>query len=211
MHAPMSWEVFQRIPRHPDWRWEYWDGEVHLSHRPRPLELVRTTAEAVGPADDRPVAYVTPTSSRDELTAFLWDVWQHEDPYRTYDIDEARRLLEDEVARYETTLADPAGVVMRHDDALIGALLLYDWDGDGAVMAWLSVHAEHRLTGVATTLLGAALAGLREAGSTHLRSFVSPANLPSVRWHWRRRFAPVAHADAVYRLQARLAGSSPSA
>lgn len=44
MRFPLPVELFRRLLRHPDWRYERIDGEALLSPGPRPLHLRRPTA-----------------------------------------------------------------------------------------------------------------------------------------------------------------------
>jgi hypothetical protein len=47
MRFPLSPDLLQRLPRHPDWKYEMIEGEAWLSSRPCPLHLCRPTSLAV--------------------------------------------------------------------------------------------------------------------------------------------------------------------
>jgi hypothetical protein len=47
MRFPLSPDLLQRLPRHPDWKYEMVKGEAWLSSRPRSLPLCRPTSLAV--------------------------------------------------------------------------------------------------------------------------------------------------------------------
>lgn len=191
MDFPLTAADAWRLPRHPDWKYEYWDGEVHLRHRPRPLGLVRSTAEPVCNGDAHVAERLRPSGDREELERLLWEVWREEDPYRTYGKVEGRRVLRDELDESGKRLADPAGALVWDGADLAGALLLQRGDAHGhtpPVIAWLSVRAAHRRTGVASALLAGAVQWLRAAGQDQVRSAVSAANPPSLRWHLQHGF-----------------------
>lgn len=192
MEFPLAGETFRRLPKHPDWRWEYWDGAAHLSHRPRPLGLVRPTATPVEVATGHPVRDLRPAQDRHALEDLLWAVWRPDDLYRLAGENEARDLLRQDLDRTLAQGQQPPGVVVAAGEGLAGALLLLPGiPDDQPTLTWLSVRGDHRMTGMATAMLAAVVTSLRSAGHDEVFSAVSPANAASLRWHWSRGFTPL--------------------
>jgi GNAT superfamily N-acetyltransferase len=193
----MTVDDFRRLPRHPDWKYELIDGRLLLSHRPRPIDLLRSTDVAVERTGDRhTVQPLDPTAHRTAVTDFLISTWREESPYCHADPAGVEAQVVAEVDRSWTSLADPAGVVSVADGSMIGAALLTDvrWPEaeDGVpVLSWLTVAWGQRLAGVATAMLDTLLTDLRGRGITHLRSATSCATPASIQWHWRHGFLPL--------------------
>src|ERR1017187_4711699 len=70
VRAPMSFESYDRLPRHPAYKFEYWDGQLRI--RPRwqshGMYLELRPPEAFVRSDDAGVASIRPLVSSD------WDV-----------------------------------------------------------------------------------------------------------------------------------------
>lgn len=191
MEFPLAWQTFRRLPKHPDWRWEYFDGAVHLSHRPRPIALVRRTAAPVPVSGQHHVRPLQP-SDRTALRELLWTVWRPEDPYRTLENDvEAREQLTLDLDQSLVQGRWPIGVVVPTADGLQGAAMVLPDVDDQPTLSWLSVHEDHRLSGMATAMLAAIVTSVQAAGHPELRSMVSGTSAASLRWHWTRGFTPL--------------------
>ncbi|MGI9001647.1 MAG: GNAT family N-acetyltransferase [Pseudonocardia sp.] len=192
MQIPMSFEHYERIPRHPDWKWEYWDGAAHLSYRPFAMCLRREVHEPVGGSRRHAVRLIDPGRDEARLRTFLSEFWRAEDPGRTFEEEDAISWLRDGLDRSFARLAEPAGALAEEDGELIGAVLLEPPHRDDEVAApqlsWLSVRAGFRCDGVGTDLLAALVEALRASGAEHLASAASPGNRASLAWHWRNGF-----------------------
>ena len=149
MQIPMSFEHFQRMPRHPDWKYEYADGALWLSHRPRLISLERDlSAPQATRHDARPL---TP-ADLPQLRAFLAEMWRTEEPYSVFDDAITRESLDAGLDDSFGRLAEPAGALVEDDGELIGATLVEHLreDADAPCLTWLSVRWGHRCDGVAT-------------------------------------------------------------
>ncbi len=191
----MSSDVWWRLPRHPDWKYELIEGEAWLSSRPRPLHLWRATSLEV-PAvrlSGVEVRAVDAQRDRAEIAKLLMDVWVQEDPYCS--LEDPESLLQAEIER---SLNEPslAGIVAV-DKGAICAVVLVGTDptggptggpGDAPMLMWLSVRRDARERGLATALLGVVVEGLSERGVDELASGASAANIASLRWHLSRGF-----------------------
>ncbi len=202
MQIPMSFEHFQRMPRHPDWKYEYADGALWLSHRPRLISLERDlSAPQATRHDARPI---TP-ADLPRLRAFLAETWRTEEPYSVFDDAIARESLGAGLDDSFGRLAEPAGALVEGDGEVIGATLLEHLrdDADAPCLTWLSVRWGHRCDGVATALLAAVVDGLRRTGADRLASFASAGNPASIAWHWRSGFRALPKPIARFRAGSR--------
>jgi len=185
MRFLLSTELLQRLPRHPDWRYERIDGEAVLSPRPRPLHLRRPT--------DLPVPKTQSNADVREfdgsfdwaaVAALLLDTWSHEDPYRS--LENPAEVLRSETERYLGT-AD-FGAVAVDGDAVRAVALVYGGVNSAPTLSWLTVESDARERGLATGLLALITTALRARGIGELASATSAANTPSLRWHLSRGF-----------------------
>ncbi|MGI9000222.1 MAG: GNAT family N-acetyltransferase [Pseudonocardia sp.] len=195
MEIPMSFEPYRRIPRHPDWKWEYWDGTAQLSYRPHPICLRREVRLPVPARQRHTVRLADPLGDGERLRSFLTEFWRAEDPYRTVDDDPASEWLRDGLDSSFIRLATPAGAFAEEDGKIIGVVLLElpyrDADVPVPHLSWLSVRSGHRCDGVGTGLLATVVEALHRSGVEQLHSSVSPGNRASLSWHWRTGFQAV--------------------
>ena len=191
-------ETFHRLPRHPDWRYELWDGAVaHLSHRPQHLRLTRSVAAPLvrGHGTHPEVREPQTDAERDQVVSFLVSVWSREDPYRSFEDPDARAqadITRDVSASALVVLASAA-------TAIEGAVVVTRDDRTSEPMlSSLAVSSRARRTGIATALLDSVLDHLTVVGIPTLRSAVSGANIASLQWHLSRGFTldPPASSDA---------------
>lgn len=197
MRVAMDFDVFERLPRHPDWRYEYWDGALHLSHRPRSLSLRRPTEAPPRPAraGGTSAADVVPLSDvgRQPTRSFLTAVWEDEDPYRSYDDHRRSEILIAQVTRTLDGEVQDASVGAVRGGVVVGAALVVreTWperERRSPVLTWLSVDRKVRSRGVATVMLAAVCERLMAAAEPVLFSACSVANVPSLRWHLTNGF-----------------------
>jgi hypothetical protein len=59
LHHPLPWRMYEKLPRLPNYKNEYWDGELRLTPRPKTcdvlLELPRWAGPPPIPAEDQPL------------------------------------------------------------------------------------------------------------------------------------------------------------
>jgi GNAT superfamily N-acetyltransferase len=184
MRLPLSPDLLQRLPRHPDWKYEMVKGEAWLSSRPRPLMLRRSTNLAVPAVTLSGVEIRTIDARRDrsEIAKLLMDVWVDEDPYRS--LEDPKILLQSEIER---SLEDPGLGVIAIDEQGVCAVVLMPSTTAPALM-WLTVRRDARERGLATALLRVVVQTLSAHGMDELASGTSAANVPSLRWHLTRGF-----------------------
>jgi GNAT superfamily N-acetyltransferase len=184
MRFPLSPDLLQRLPRHPDWKYEMVKGEAWLSSRPRPLRLRRSTSLEVPAVTLSGVEIRTIDAQRDpaEIVKLLMDVWVEEDPYRS--LEDPETLLQAEIER---SLEDPGLGMIAIDEQGACAVVLVPSTTDPALM-WLTVRRDARERGLATALLRVVVETLSARGVEELASGTSAANVPSLRWHLTRGF-----------------------
>lgn len=184
MRFPLSPDLLQRLPRHPDWKYEMVNGEAWLSSRPRPLMLRRSTNLAVPAATLSGVEIRTIDARRDrsEIAKLLMDVWVDEDPYRS--LEDPKTLLQSEIER---SLEDPGlGVIATGEQGVCAVVLVPSTTAPA--LLWLTVRRDARERGLATALLRVVVETLSARGVEELASGTSAANVPSLRWHLTRGF-----------------------
>jgi len=180
----VSSDVWWRLPRHPDWKYELIEGEAWLSSRPRPLHLCRPTSLEVPAVTPSGVEVRTIDAGRDrsEIAKLLMDVWVEEDPYRS--LEDPNTVLQAEIER---SLEDPGLGVIAVDAQGVCAVVLVPFTSAPALM-WLTVRRDARERGLATALLRVVVQTLSTCGVDELASGTSAANVPSLRWHLTRGF-----------------------
>lgn len=188
------WDL-QRLPRHPDWKYELVDGELLLSHRPSSIDLVRSTALPVKGESGPEVDLLDIQSDEAAVWQFLLATWQGEEPYCYMDPTEVESIIGEAIGRSWDRLTSPSGVCVRDDDGMAGVLLLTEphrySDRTNPVITWLTVRYEVRMTGIASAMLATTVSALRAAGVEGVDSGTSPANRASIQWHWRHGFTPL--------------------
>jgi GNAT superfamily N-acetyltransferase len=187
MRFPLSPDLWQRLPRHPDWKYERVDGEAWLSSRPRPLLLRRSTSLAVPAVTLSGVQVCTFDARRDrsEVAKLLIDVWVDEEPYRSLEDPEA--TLQPQIQR--SLAEDPdLGVIAIDAQGVCAAVLVPTTTGGTPTLAWLTVRRDAREQGLATALLGVVVETLSARGVDELASGASAGNIASLRWHLTHGF-----------------------
>lgn len=200
MQFPFSVELLRRLPRHPDWKYEPIEGAAWLPPRPKPLGFLRPTdlpvtgGLATGNVEIRALEPSTDLSGVERL---LHEVWQNEDPFRSFDVNERTAELGREIARSTEDEAVEGAVAV--DARGICGCVLTTRANAVPVLTSLTVRGDARGQGLATGLLGVVVERLAKRGIREIASSASAANLPSLRWHLARGFTVTL--DPLYELQ----------
>jgi GNAT superfamily N-acetyltransferase len=189
MRLAIPAEQFWRLPRHPDWKYEYVEGSAWLSPRARPLPLVRQMDIAV-PATDIEgfdLRKLAPEGDRRAVASLLASVWAAEDPFCSFNDGQRERTLAAEIDR-SLARCQLGAVALADSGEVCGAVLAESRNDDLPTLTWLTVRRGARDRGLATALLGVVVDALVAAGATRLASAASVANVASLRWHLSRGF-----------------------
>jgi hypothetical protein len=187
VHFRCDSEIFRRLPRHPDFKYEFFDGQAWLSPRARPINFIRSTALPVEQAPlNAEVRELDLPSDRAAVATLLEQTWLHEAPYSSLDAPE--EVLRSEVEQGLNTAAFGAVAFAPDSGTVSAAALVHQWGCGSPTLTWLTVARHARERGLATALLALITTALRDRDIGQLASGASGANLPSIRFHLSRKF-----------------------
>lgn len=213
--VPMPWEAFEALPRHPAYKQEHLEGVTWLTPRDaRVRALLRLEDAGLAPRDGGvSIRRLTP-DDWEPLSRTFAAAFRGVPPFETLDSEEAGEAVQ---ACLEATRRGRDGALLesacfvaeghREDESPRGGLLAtlveaghpggWDaWLGREASrphLTWVFAHPFARRRGVASALLGAAVAELRALGHAELAGTVLAGNLPGVLWHWHHGFRPLSN------------------
>lgn len=200
MELPITFSEFERLPRNPAYKYEYFDDRAVLTPRPHYQRAVLELSPSVTPPPAstrlsgvtiRPLARGDWTSLP-ELLAAAFDTVP---PLVTLDtqrrLDVARECVEHTRMGGDGAVVEEAcfGAVDQGGvERLVGAILVTLIHAGSAHLTWILVHPWRVRQGLGTALLSAAVTALRERGHRHLASTFLVGNHRATLWHWRRGF-----------------------
>ena len=199
-HLSMTIDEFHVMARKPGWKYEYWDGEAHIS------PAHRTVATSV---DTEPRSYQTPFHFRpvesryqpDMIDAFV-DSFRDTIEYCDWEdekiLDSARDSV---VGFFSGERGDPLPAsrlaLLSHPDgereSVVGASLVVGMVGCSPLLDILFVAPEWQRMGVATALVSSVIDRLHDSGHSTLTSRYNLGNDASRAWH--RKFGFVEDPD----------------
>jgi len=209
LHRRMSFAAFERIPRRPGWKHEYYGGQAHitpshttvsflldLSPAPSSHPLPPGEREGVrGPCETQNlqgIRSVTPADADALLQPFL-DAFREAPEYAGYRAqvfkNSARKYLAGFFGKVRGQWS-PVSLVAENDGAIIAAALVKR-GRTLPLLDCLFVHPTYTRKGLATGLIGHVVNRLRELNETQLLSYVLLANEPSLAWHHHFGFREV--------------------
>jgi hypothetical protein len=214
---PLERKLFHRMPRHPSFKHEYWDGALHWTPRPHTCEVLLDLDPWQPPPVDERLSAGEPLTRVRRLAESDWPLlpkvfclafaswpplsqWEGPAPLR------ASRCLMEWTRRGRDGPLIPEGCVVAYEteedgaESLVGAALITErparrWRDEPAPeeaplphLTWIFVSMWEQRRRVATRLLGAIVAELRALGHGTLASTVLTAQESSMLWHWRQGF-----------------------
>ncbi|MBB6050430.1 GNAT family N-acetyltransferase [Armatimonas rosea] len=194
-HIPMPIDEFHALHRHYAWKYEYWDGTVHI--RPRELAVVGALPlhNIPEPSSTPPAGLVLAplANATPEALAQLYRAAFRDTPDLC---DYVGEILEREIRRWLTqdiARAHPTSRILRpkRHPRSVAALLLVKKTASGFLLDTLAVRPRYQHQGVATYLLRYVIPQLLAEGATELLTTYHPANEPSVAWHTHQGFIPL--------------------
>jgi GNAT superfamily N-acetyltransferase len=211
-------EEFERLPRHPAYKYELIDGVTCISPWPRyyhaQLELQRFHAEE----DDRADAEIRPAQAEDlaALIPVFLGAFARLQPYGSLSDEQGKLAAERSLTRTFTGGDGPwieaASFVALHEGMIAGAILItlvpggdpVDWDsyrwqepapgdlwakqGGQPHLTWIFVKNISQGAGVGTQLLAEAVRALKDQRHQSLWTTFMAGNDSSLLWHWRNGF-----------------------
>lgn len=197
---PLPFEEWERLPRPPGWKYEYFNGCVHIT----PGHQFAVTTAEVGP---RPISVpfvVRPVQPEDEgtLLAVYLEAFENDPVYCDYSDEQFRDAAVIDLRASFIGQRAPLLVASRVAEAnapggiLVGAALLSRDREYGPVLDLLLIRPAWQRRSLATALVASAMNALHQAGECTLTSCYHLANLPSQAWH--RAFGFVERPDLRY-------------
>lgn len=210
-------EEFDRLPRHPSFRYELIKGTVYITPRPRHHHALLSLRP--WPAQPDCAAQVAPLAPEDwmALTAPFAAAFRATQPFAGLGAAQLREAAEDCLKRTadggdgpcvaaasfvaRTPGRDPLGalLVTLLPDRDLSSWAAYSWDQpppEDCVerrlgrphLTWLFVDPWHARRGLGTALLAASVNALVAMGYRELLSTFLLGNDASALWHWRNGF-----------------------
>jgi len=191
LHQRMSFAAFERIPRRPGWKHEYYGGQAHItpSHTTVSFLLDLTPRET---QNLQGIRSVTPADADALLQPFL-DAFREAPEYAGYRPQVFRNSARKYLAGFFGKVRgqwSPVSVAVENDGAIIAAALIKR-GRTLPLLDCLFVHPTYTRKGMATGLVGHVVNRLRELNETQLLSYVLLANEASLAWHHHFGFREV--------------------
>jgi GNAT superfamily N-acetyltransferase len=215
IHLPLTLEEFRQLPRNAAYRYEYVEGQAHLSPRPRHYHalLDLRPVPLAGEVDVRPLE----SDGVMELAPLFVAAFRHIQPYGSIAEEEtrleaARQALERTQTGGDGPWIQQASFIARAKGQVVGAIFITllpdtdpcDWSSYRWLeppppaciarrlgrphLTWIFVSPWATGQGIGTALLAAAVQALRELGYQQLLSTFMLGNESSMLWHWRNGF-----------------------
>jgi len=199
-HLPMTIDEFHVMARKPGWKYEYWDGEAHIS----PAHRTVTTSLNTEPRSHQSPCQIRPVESRyqpgmiDAFVAAFRDTIEYCDCEDEKILDSARNNI---IGFFSGERGDPLpasrlALVSEPEgewESVVGASLVVGLRGGSALLAVLFVAPEWQRRGVATALVSSVVDRLHDSGHGTLKSRYNLGNDGSRAWH--REFGFVEDSD----------------
>ncbi len=188
----MTFEEFERLPRPPGWKHEYFGGNAYIQPR-HSVAIVRleTAYRPVSVPEGFQIRPATPEDAPRLVPAFF-DAFRQSVDYWGYRQAAIRQSAADSI---RTCFAGQRGAfhptsflaVAPMGRSVAGAALLVE-DGEGPNLDLLFVRPRWQRQGLANALVQTALTDLHTQGEPHLDSAYVVANAVSAAWHQKFGF-----------------------
>ena len=235
LRPKMSREDFERLPRHPSYRYEWFDGAACISPWPRyghaclRLTRLRVDKSDLGDAELRGVEAADAAA----LVPIFEASFGHLQPYGSLDETDMRvaasKAMEKTFAGGDGVLAPRASFVATASGSIAGAILItllpggdpcasdsMQWQASPPPDLWNHTEGQPHLTwifvrrfdqggGIGTLLLKNAVRALKRQGYKTLWSTFMIGNESSTLWHWRNGFELLPNLHSRRRMRRELA------
>jgi GNAT superfamily N-acetyltransferase len=191
----MTWEAFELMARKPGWKYEYWNGQAHIS----PRHQVVTVTVTVQPRPVSAPCRLRPVAPDDEsqLVAAYIAAFGDTIEYCDWELEQVKSSAHTNIRNFlagkrgQPHPASHVAVASQSDtpgEQIVGAALIIDNDGKPPLLDMLFVAPAWQRQGLATALVAAALNTLHSAGVPTLESSYMLGNADSQAWHQRFGF-----------------------
>jgi GNAT superfamily N-acetyltransferase len=204
---PITFEEFEQLPYLPGWKYEYFEGQAHISPS---HQVVLTTVAVTHRHVDAP-CILRAVRSEDEVSLLPVYLEAFAENQAFCDFSDrqfakaARDDLHESFAGRRAPLLAASRVALvqgANGESLVGAALLSRDSEYGPVMDLLFVVPAWQRRGLATALVASAMNALAQDGDSTLTSSYQLANRPSQAWHQAFGFVErpdLRYAQAYYR------------
>ena len=221
---PIPIAGFHELPKHPAYKWEYWDGQARLSARPKFAHCLLAfddwpgADEPLGRRDQEFVFRPLAEGDRDRLPSLLAAAFHRVPPFSQLErgraVEAARDCLDRTRAGEDGPPLDAASLVAVAGERIVGGMIVtlmsgadpedpYTWWGRSAAsgarphLTWAFVSPRDARRGVGSALLGRVIDALRGLGYAELASTFLIGNESSALWHWRNGFRLMPGPDSL--------------
>jgi len=194
-HLPMTWDAFELMPRQPGWKYEYWDGQAHISPRHQVVTVTITVQPRAVSAPCR-LRTVTQDDAPGLAAAYI-AAFSDTIEYCDWESEQVKISAQTNIRNFfagkrgQPHPASHVAVVSQATAAreqIAGAALIIGDDGETPLLDMLFVAPAWQRQGLATALVAAALNALHSAGVAVLESSYMLGNAESQAWHQRFGF-----------------------
>lgn len=210
-HISMTWEKFERMPRKLGWKYEYWDGQAHISPgyrivttiveiKPRPVRFVQLKSHcrirAVDRDDEAQLISAYFAAFRDAIEYCDWksskiaaaakkDIQDFFAGKRGNPLPASRVAVASQ-SKSPLPPFDKGG--KSGEESVVGAALIVEKGNGQPLLDMLFVIPEWQRKGLGTALVSAAINELYRAGMKTLESRYLLGNEASQDWHHKFGF-----------------------
>ncbi len=189
-HIPMTWQEYELQPMQLGWKYEYWDGQTHIS----PRHNVVTVTVRVQPRTVNTSCTIRPVLASDEpeLIAAYIAAYSDTIDFCDWQIEQIEAAAQKDIANFFAAKRGtplPASCVavaphhQHHTPSVVGAALIIGQEEQPPLLDMLFVLPEFHRRGIATALVATALDTLHGSGAEILLSRYMLGNEESRVWH----------------------------
>lgn len=199
-HISITWEEFKRMPRKLGWKYEYWDGQAHIT----PGYRVITTAIEIKPRSVKSPCRLRAVNKDDEaqLISAYFAAFKDTIEYCDWEPEKIVAAAKKDIQKFfagnrgnplPASRVAVASQSKAKEKFVVGAALIVEKKDDQPLLDMLFVIPEWHRRGVATALVSAAINELYSFGMKRLESRYFLGNDASQAWH--RKFGFVDEPD----------------
>lgn len=193
-HIPMTWEEFERVPRKLGWKYEYWDGQAHIT----PGYRIVTTAVEIKPRPAKSPCRIRGVDKGDEaqLISAYFAAFRDSIEYCDWEPEKIAAAAKKDIQAFfagkrgNPLPASRAALASQEasETSLVGAALIVEKGNGQPLLDILFVIPEWQRKGLGIALVSAAINELYRTGMKRLESRYLLGNDASQAWHHKFGF-----------------------